>query len=54
MSVWDELSRPAPDSVLGDGVDQNDRAFTSTFPYIAAPWSGSTGAALHGKPGGKP
>ena len=25
----------------GDGVNINDRAFTSTFPYIALPWSGS-------------
>ncbi len=25
----------------GDGVNANDKAFTSTFPYIALPWSGS-------------
>lgn len=27
---------------LGDGVDANDAAFTSTFPYVALPHSGST------------
>lgn len=27
---------------LGDGVDANDVAFTSTFPYVALPHSGST------------
>ena len=25
----------------GDGVNANDRAFGSTFPYVALPWSGS-------------
>ena len=25
---------------LGDGVDQNDKAFSSTFPYVAEPTSG--------------
>jgi Domain of unknown function (DUF4331) len=25
---------------LGDGVDQNDRPFLSSFPYLAAPNSG--------------
>src|SRR5207249_1654222 len=25
---------------LGDGVDQNDKPFSSTFPYLAAPTSG--------------
>ena len=27
----------APNNQLGDGVDANDRAFTSTFPYLAPP-----------------
>ena len=27
---------------LGDGVDANDVEFTSTFPYVALPHSGST------------
>ena len=25
---------------LGDGVDQNDEAFRTTFPYVAAPHDG--------------
>ena len=25
---------------LGDGVDQNDKPFLSTFPYLAGPTSG--------------
>ncbi len=29
-------------SGLGDGVNANDKAFLSTFPYIADPWSGSS------------
>ncbi|MBI2565756.1 MAG: DUF4331 domain-containing protein [Candidatus Schekmanbacteria bacterium] len=29
-------------SVLRDGVDGNDKAFSSTFPYLAAPHSGQT------------
>ena len=27
--------------VLTDGVDANDRAFLTTFPYVPLPWSGS-------------
>ncbi len=27
-------------SQLGDGVDRNDQAFRSSFPYIALPWQG--------------
>jgi len=30
----------APNNLLGDGVDQNDMAFLSTFPYLAAPHQG--------------
>jgi hypothetical protein len=30
----------APNNQLGDGVQQNDRAFRSTFPYLASPWGG--------------
>jgi hypothetical protein len=29
----------APNNQLGDGVDQNDKSFTSIFPYLAAPSS---------------
>lgn len=39
--------------LLGDAVDQNDRPFTPTFPYLAPPWSGSSGTPLHAKPAGK-
>ena len=28
----------APNNQLGDGVNQNDRPFRATFPYLAAPW----------------
>ena len=27
-------------NLVGDGVDQNEKAFSSTFPYVAAPFSG--------------
>jgi len=27
----------SPNNQLGDGVDQNDKSFSSTFPYMAAP-----------------
>ena len=27
---------------LGDGVDQNDKAFLTSFPYVASPWGGFT------------
>jgi hypothetical protein len=30
----------APNNQLGDGVDANDRAFLTSFPYVAAPTSG--------------
>ncbi|HEY6802748.1 MAG TPA: DUF4331 domain-containing protein [Pyrinomonadaceae bacterium] len=30
----------APNNQLGDGVNQNDRPFRSTFPYLASPVSG--------------
>ena len=30
----------APNNVLGDGVQQNDRSFRTSFPYLASPWSG--------------
>jgi Domain of unknown function (DUF4331) len=32
------------DVKLGDGVDQNDKSFSSTFPYLAAPDSGFNSA----------
>ncbi len=30
----------APNNLLGDGVDQNDRPFLNTFPYLATPHQG--------------
>ncbi len=30
----------APNNQLGDGVNENDRAFRTSFPYLASPWSG--------------
>jgi hypothetical protein len=29
-----------PNNVLGDGVDQNDKPFMTTFPYVASPHQG--------------
>lgn len=30
----------APNNQLGDGVNENDRVFRTSFPYLATPWSG--------------
>lgn len=30
----------APNNQLGDGVNQNERAFRTTFPYLASPYDG--------------
>lgn len=30
----------APNNVLGDGVNTNDRPFLTRFPYVATPWAG--------------
>lgn len=30
----------APNNLLGDGVDRNDKPFTNSFPYVASPYSG--------------
>jgi hypothetical protein len=34
------LPNKTPNNLLGDGVDSNDAAFSSTFPYVAAPHQG--------------
>ena len=34
------LPNKTPNNLLGDGVDSNDVAFSSTFPYVAAPHQG--------------
>lgn len=38
----------APNNALGDGVDANDKAFLSTFPYVSAPTSGYAGSVYTG------
>lgn len=30
----------APNNLLGDGVNENDRPFLTRFPYLATPWAG--------------
>jgi hypothetical protein len=39
---------------LGDGVDQNDKAFRPTFPYVAAPTDGITGIVKRTEPAHAP
>lgn len=40
----------APNNQLGDGVNENDRAFRTTFPYLATPWDGYSNP-YHGRTG---
>ncbi|HEX9963232.1 MAG TPA: DUF4331 domain-containing protein [Pyrinomonadaceae bacterium] len=40
----------APNNQLGDGVNENDRMFRMTFPYLASPWSGYENP-YHGRTG---
>jgi hypothetical protein len=40
----------APNNQLGDGVNENDRAFRMSFPYLASPWSGYENP-YHGRTG---
>ena len=39
---------------LGDGVDQNDKPFRSSFPYVALPTDGLTGLAKRTEPAHAP
>ena len=39
---------------LGDGVDQNDKAFRSSFPYVALPTDGLTGLSKRTEPAHAP
>ena len=39
---------------LGDGVDQNDQAFRSSFPYVALPTDGITGLTKRTEPAHAP
>jgi len=34
------LPNKSPNNIVGDGVDQNDVPFASTFPYVASPHQG--------------
>jgi hypothetical protein len=36
------------------GVDKNDKAFKTTFPYVAAPWAGTDICPCDAAPGGRP
>jgi hypothetical protein len=38
----------APNNQLGDGVDRNDKSFTSRFPYLAEPFQGYARPELKG------
>jgi hypothetical protein len=29
-----------PNNLIGDGVDGNDKAFLTSFPFIGTPWQG--------------
>lgn len=40
----------SPNNVLGDGVNENDKQFLTTFPYLASPWSGYE-VPYHGRTG---
>ncbi|HEX8250952.1 MAG TPA: DUF4331 domain-containing protein [Pyrinomonadaceae bacterium] len=40
----------APNNQLGDGVNENDRPFRMSFPYLASPWSGYENP-YHGRTG---
>jgi hypothetical protein len=42
-----DLPNETPNNTLGDGCDANDKAFLSTFPYVAAPHQGYAHNAHH-------
>jgi hypothetical protein len=37
------LKNLSPNNTVGDGCDQNDAAFLTSFPYVAEPWQGYKG-----------
>ena len=41
----------SPNNLLGDGVNGNDRAYRTTFPYLATPWPGYGHEREHHKVG---
>jgi hypothetical protein len=44
----------SPNNLLGDGVDENDRPFKVTFPYVAEPHQGYAHEHVHRGPAGGP
>ena len=48
------LLDPKKTPPLGDGVDQNDKPFRSSFPYVALPTDGLTGLAKRTEPAHAP
>ena len=40
------LPNKSPNNLVGDGVDKNDKPFSTSFPYQASPWAGYE-SALH-------
>jgi hypothetical protein len=44
------LPNKSPNNIVGDGVNKNDKAFSTTFPYLASPFAGYD-STLH--PGGQ-
>jgi len=45
-----DLPNETPNNMLGDGCDANDRAFSTSFPYAAAPWQGYDDGVHHLSP----
>lgn len=41
----------SPNNALGDGIDRNDKRFSSTFPYVAAPHQGYVHTKHRREPG---
>jgi hypothetical protein len=41
------LPNKSPNNLVGDGVDKNDKPFTTSFPYLASPFAGYD-STLHG------
>jgi hypothetical protein len=47
LQVVEGILLPSPPAIvgmLGDGVNANDKAFGTSFPYVALPFSGSDAA----------
>ncbi len=44
------LKNLSPNNQIGDGCNTNDRAFLSSFPYVATPWKGYEGGDYRHSP----